>query len=82
VLAILARNDRPMKLVEIHRDLHLSGFAMKTRFPVKRLADALGYETNKGRAKRTERGTYTLGVLNPADRRRMHATAATSATPS
>ena len=72
VLAILARNHRPMKLVEIHRDLHLSGYSIKSRFPVKRLADALGYETDNGRARRVDRGTYTLGLLNPSDRRRMH----------
>jgi hypothetical protein len=74
VLAILARNDRPMKLVEIHRDLHLSGFAMKSRFPVKRLADALGYEASNGRARRVERGAYALGTLNPSERRRADAT--------
>jgi len=71
VLAILARNNRPMKLVEIHRDLHLSGYSMKTRFPVKCLADALAYETENARARRVGRGTYVLGILNPSDRRRM-----------
>ena len=45
VLAILARNGRPMTLVEIHRELHLNGYAIASRHPVKRLADALGYET-------------------------------------
>ena len=55
-LAILATNDRPMTLVEIHRELHLNGYAIASRFPVKRLADALGYETRLGRAQRVERG--------------------------
>ena len=44
-LAVLAEHRRPMKLVEIHRALHLGGYAIVSRYPVKRLADALGYET-------------------------------------
>ncbi|MCU1464450.1 MAG: hypothetical protein JWM72_378, partial [Actinomycetia bacterium] len=56
VLAVLARNARPMTLVEIHRELHLNGYAIASRQPVKRLADALGYESVKGRAERVERG--------------------------
>ena len=43
-LAVLARNGRPMTLVEIHRELHLNGYAIASRQPVKRLADSLGYE--------------------------------------
>jgi hypothetical protein len=71
VLAILAQHGRPMSLVEIHRALHLDGYAMTSRFPVKRLADALAYETRKGRAFRVERGIYQLGVLTPRDRREL-----------
>ncbi len=67
VLAVLARNARPMTLVEIHRELHLNGFAIASRQPVKRLADALGYETRKGRARRLDRGIYVLDLLNPGD---------------
>jgi hypothetical protein len=70
-LAVLARNARPMKLTEIHRELHLNGYAIASREPVKRLADCLGYESGKGRARRTDRGTYALGLLNPAERRRV-----------
>ena len=60
-----------MTLVEIHRELHLNGYAIDSRQPVKRLADCLGYEIVKGRAKRVERGVYTLGVLNPGEYRRI-----------
>src|SRR5262245_51380102 len=70
-LAILARHGRPMTLTEIHRQLHLSGYSISSRHPVKRLADALGYETILGRAKRVERGVYAVGELNPGTRRRL-----------
>ena len=70
-LAVLARNARAMPLVEIHRELHLNGFAIASRHPVKRLADALGYETRKGRAKRVDRGRYAVDQLNPGTRRRL-----------
>jgi len=71
VLALLARNGGEMALVEIHRELHLSGHAIASRQPVQRLANALAYEIVKGRAKRVERGRYTLGLLNPGVRRRI-----------
>ncbi|MDQ1478294.1 MAG: hypothetical protein QOE62_3523, partial [Actinomycetota bacterium] len=70
-LAVLARNARAMTLVEMHRELHINGYAIASRQPVKRLADALGYETMKGRAQRVERGVYRLGRLNPGERRRI-----------
>jgi hypothetical protein len=70
-LAVLARNARAMTLVEIHRELHLNGYAIESREPVKRLADCLGYESIKGRARRVDRGRYSLGQLNPGERRRM-----------
>jgi hypothetical protein len=70
-LAILARaNNRPLPLPEIHRELHLAGYGIASRTPVKRLANALGYEVSQGRAIRTDRGWYRLGQLSPADRRR------------
>src|SRR5262249_29737674 len=70
-LAVLARHQRPMTLVEIHRELHLNGYAIASRHPVKRLADALGYETINGRARRVRRGVYDPGHLNPGERRRI-----------
>ncbi len=70
VLAILLRNARAMTLVEVHRELHLSGYAIASRHPVKRLANCLGYEVIKGRARRVERGNYTLGILSPGTLRR------------
>ena len=71
VLAILARNARAMTLVEIHRELHLNGYAIASRHPVKRLANCLGYEVLKGRARRIERGNYSLGMLSPGTLRRI-----------
>jgi hypothetical protein len=71
VLAVLARNQRSMTLVEIHRELHLNGYVIASRQPVKRLANSLGYESIKGRAKRVDRGTYALDRLNPGERRRI-----------
>jgi hypothetical protein len=71
VLVVLAREARPMTLVEIHREMHLQGHAIASRAPVQRLADCLGYEVTLGRARRIERGVYALGVLNPAERRRV-----------
>jgi hypothetical protein len=70
-LAILAKNDRAMTLVEVHRELHLNGYTIASRQPVQRLADALGYETLKGRARRVDRGVYKLDCLNPGERRRI-----------
>ena len=61
-----------MTLVEIHRELHLDGVRDRCRAtPVQRLADWLGYEHRKGRARRVDRGVYRIGVLNPAERRRI-----------
>ncbi len=71
VLAVLARNARPMTLVEIHREVHLNGYAIASRAPVQRLADCLGYENTLGRARRVGRGVYAIGLLNPAERRRV-----------
>lgn len=70
-LAVLARNARPMTLVEIHRELHLNGYAIASRQPVKQLANSLGYEHTKGRARRVDRGVYALDQLNPGERRRI-----------
>jgi hypothetical protein len=72
-LAVLARNDRPMALTEIHRQLHLNGYAIASHHPVQRLADALAYETRKGRARRVERAIYMIDELNPGTRRRLRA---------
>jgi hypothetical protein len=71
VLAILLRHERPMTLVDIHRELHLSGYVMASREPVKRLGNVLAYEVVKGRARRVDRATYAIGLLNPGERRRL-----------
>ena len=70
-LAVLAQQRRPMTLTEIHRELHLQGYAIESRTPVQRLADALGYEARIGRAVRVDRGLYRIGILNPGDRRKI-----------
>jgi hypothetical protein len=71
VLAILLRGDRPMTLVEIHRQLHLGGYVIASREPVKRLGNAMAYEVAKGRARRVDRGIYVIDRLNPGERRRI-----------
>jgi hypothetical protein len=71
VLAILLRHERSMTLVDIHRQLHLSGYVIASREPVKRLGNVLAYEVVKGRAQRVDRATYVIGRLNPGERRRL-----------
>jgi hypothetical protein len=71
VLAILLRNDRAMTLVDIHREIHLNGYAIEARDPVQRLGNCLAYEVEIGRARRTARATYALGVLSPGTYRRI-----------
>jgi hypothetical protein len=69
-LGVLVRSGSPMTLPEIHRALHLTGFRISGAHVVKQLADALGYEHRHGRARRVARGTYAIGELSPARRRR------------
>ncbi|HET9728362.1 MAG TPA: hypothetical protein VFR41_03025 [Acidimicrobiia bacterium] len=70
-LVVLSRATGDVSLTEIRRELHLDGYTIDSRAPVKRLADALGYEDRLGRAVRTRRGWYRLGVLSPGTRRRL-----------
>jgi hypothetical protein len=70
-LAVLVRARRPLALPDIHRALHVGGYAVAGSTPVKALADALGYEHDRGRAHRISRGIYELGELTPARRRRL-----------
>jgi hypothetical protein len=78
-LGVLVRAGTPLPLPEIHRALHLTGFRIAGRHAVKQLADALRYEHEHGRARRTARGTYAIGELSPARRRRALATGARAA---
>ncbi len=55
----------PMPLVQLHALLHKLKFAVAGATPVKALADALGYETDIGRARRVERGVYEALVAPP-----------------
>jgi hypothetical protein len=58
-LTLLGRHGA-CELAELHRLLHLYGFQMASDHPVKCLADAMAYETEKKRAIRIGRGRYTL----------------------
>jgi len=58
-LALLARHGA-LTLVELHALLHLHGYAITGRHPVKALAMAMRYEHERGRARRVERGLYGL----------------------
>jgi hypothetical protein len=69
-LGVLVRAGGPMSLDEIHRALHLTGFRIAGDHVVKQLGDALAYEHRRGRARRIARGTYVVGELSPARRRR------------
>jgi hypothetical protein len=69
-LGVLARAGRPLTLAEIHRALHATGFAIDSRRPVKQLADSLGWEHERGRARRVARGVYEIGELSPYRLRR------------
>lgn len=69
-LGVLVRAEQPLSLTEVHRALHLTGYRIAGPRPVKRLADALGYEHDHGRARRVSRGVYQVGELSPARRRR------------
>ncbi len=60
-----------MTLPEIHRALHLAGYTISGARIVKKLGDALAYECRQGRVHRTARGTYVIGELSPARRRRV-----------
>jgi len=65
-LALLHRLG-PLTLTELHAQIHRHRFAVDSLTPVKALADALGYETDSGRAQRIRRGTYRTLVV-PANR--------------
>lgn len=64
-LAILRRAGR-LTLPEIHALLHRHGHVIESDTSVKVLADALGYEVERGRARRVSRGVYEVdGPLDP-----------------
>ena len=69
-LGVLVRARSPLTLPEIHRALHLTGFRIAGARVVKQLGDAMGYEHDQGRVRRIARGTYVIGELSPARRRR------------
>lgn len=56
-LRVLRRHG-PQRLRDLHGLLHCYGFAVDSRRPVQRLADALAYECAQGRAQRVRRGVY------------------------
>jgi hypothetical protein len=63
-LALLRRHGQ-LTLRELHILLLLYGFTIAGDGPVKRLADALGYETREGRAVRVRRATYRPATAGP-----------------
>jgi hypothetical protein len=56
-LAIIRRHGS-VRLDDLHRLLHLYGYAVASPTPVKALADAMGYEVARGRLRRPERAVY------------------------
>ena len=59
-LAFLRRTKVATTLRQLHVLLHRAGFGIAATYPVKTLADALGHESEAGRATRIRRGTYQL----------------------
>ena len=59
-LAFLRRARRALTLRQLHVLLHRAGYAIASALPGKTLADALGHETDVGRAERVARATYTI----------------------
>lgn len=57
IRSLLHRHGR-LTLRELHRQIHLAGYELAHRHPVKALADAVRYETVKGRLRRVARGIY------------------------
>lgn len=63
-LALLGRVGR-CPLPELHALLHRLGYAVAGDHPAKAIADALGHETDAGRAHRVQRGVYELPAGSP-----------------
>lgn len=53
-----------LALPELHALLHLYGYEIVARLPVKALADAMRYEVLEGRAERVQRGVYRTLVVD------------------
>jgi hypothetical protein len=62
VVVALLRRHGELQLKELHDLVHLMGYCVGGRQPVKTLADAAGHEHDHGRAIRVRRGVY-----RPAD---------------
>ena len=60
VCMALLRLHEELTLVEMHTLLHLYGYEVEGRAPVKALADRMRYEVLEGRATRPRRGTYRI----------------------
>jgi hypothetical protein len=60
VCLVLLRRLGPLALRDLHRLLHLHGFAIASEQPAKALANALAFEVAAGRAQRIERGVYDV----------------------
>lgn len=60
----LLRQHGRHRLRDLHGLLHCYGYTVAGPHPVKDLADAMGYETRRGRARRVERGVYEAEPLD------------------
>lgn len=60
-LALLDRFGR-LSLTDLHVQLHRHGYAVANRRAVQALADAMGYEHDRGTAARVGRGVYELAA--------------------
>ena len=61
-----------MTLRGLHAAIHLHGYGIASKHPVRALSDALGYEVEMGRAERVNRGVYrarSAGTPRPCRRR-------------
>jgi hypothetical protein len=63
-LSLLRRAQASLTLRQLHGLIHRTGYAISHHHPVKALADALGHESDVGRAVRVARGTYGTGRMD------------------
>ena len=67
VAMALLRRHGELELREIHDLIHLMGYCVGGRNPVKALGDTLGHEHDNGRAVRVRRGVYRVAEPVPPD---------------
>lgn len=70
-LATLLAAGRPLDVGEVLAAIEARGFAVAAAYPRKAVADALGYEHDRGWAVRVRRGTYAVGRISRTSRWRV-----------